>query len=187
MRRPVARSDQDTDRKVGDLLRVGRVQSVDPAGKAVVSFGDQLTPPIDWVMAVGDTTLWLRPTLGQQVLVAAPEGDAEQAAIIGGLPTDAQPALPSGAAVVLRFRDGATLRYDPDAHRLDLDLPGAVHIAAPAGATLDGDLAVTGRLDVAGDIHTPGVVTGDTDVVAAGKSGKGHKHPAGSPLTGAPQ
>lgn len=200
MRRPAATSsEEDTDRKVGDLLRVGVVETVDDAGKAEVSFGDQLTPPIDWIMAVGDTTIWLRPTVGQQVLVATPEGDAEQAVIIGGLPTDAQPALPSGASVVIKFKDGARVSYDPEASRLDFDLPGEIQITAPNGATItadttiEGDLKVTGdttldgKLEVAGNIHTPGTITGDTDVVANGKSGKGHKHAAGSPLTGTPQ
>jgi phage baseplate assembly protein V len=200
MRTPAAASsDQDTDRKIGDLLRVGVIESVDAAGKAVVSFGDQLTPPIEWLMAVGDTTIWLRPTVGQQVLVASPEGDAEQASIVGGLPSDAHPALPSAASVVIKFKDGGLITYDPDASRLNFDLPGEVQIIAPNGVNITGDtmidgtLQVTGdttldaKLEVAGDIHTPKTITGDTDVVASGKSGKGHKHPAGSPLTGTPQ
>lgn len=201
MRRPAAASsEEDTDRKVGDIARVGRVESVDlDAGKAIVSFGDQLTPPIDWLMSVGDTTIWLPPTEGTQVKVLAPEGDTEQASIIGGLPSSQFAPLFQGAKVAIRFKDGAIIKYDPDAHVLEFILPGAAKIIAPDGVTItadttiEGDLKVTGdttldgKLEVAGNIHTPGTITGDTDVVANGKSGKGHKHAAGSPLTGAPQ
>ena len=79
MTRPAStRQDSDPDRTIGALLRVGTVQSVDlEAGKVIVAMGDQTTPPIDWLMPVGDTTLWIPPTVGQQVLVLAPEGDIE--------------------------------------------------------------------------------------------------------------
>ncbi|RYG20359.1 MAG: phage baseplate assembly protein V [Caulobacteraceae bacterium] len=193
MRNSAASSEEDTDRRIGGIVRVGRVESVDDAGSAIVSFGEEQTPPIDWIMSTGDVQIWLRPTVGQQVLVAAPDGDVEQSSIIGALPTEAMPALKLGASVAIRFKDGALITYDPEAKHLNFDLPGTALVTAPNGAKIDADVEITkdvkigGKLDVTGDIKTPGTVTGDTDVVAAGKSGKGHKHPAGSPLTGTPQ
>ncbi len=91
MTRPAStRQDSDPDRTIGALLRVGTVQSVDlEAGKVIVAMGDQTTPLIDWLMLVGDTTLWIPPTVGQQVLVLAPEGDIEQAMVLNGLPSSA--------------------------------------------------------------------------------------------------
>lgn len=35
---------------------------------------------------------------------------------------------------------------------------------------------ITGTLTVNGDIHATGIITGDTDVIAGGKSGKSHTH-----------
>lgn len=201
MRRPTApSSDEDTDRKIGDIARVGRVESVDlAAGKAVVSFGDQLTPPIDWLMSVGDTTVWVPPTVGEQVIVLAPEGDSEQAVIVGGLPSSDFAPLFLGLKNAIRFADGTRVSCNPTTNRLDIEAVGTVNLLAPDGLNITGDTTIIGKLnvkgdatldaklEVAGNIHTPGTITGDTDVVANGKSGKGHKHPAGSPLTGAPQ
>lgn len=39
-----------------------------------------------------------------------------------------------------------------------------------------GTLSINGNVEVTGDIHATGKITGDTDVVAGGKSGKSHTH-----------
>lgn len=189
MNRPASQeAGPETDRTIGDLLRVGLVDSVDlAAGKAVVSFGDQTTPPIDWLMVVGDTTIWIPPTVGQQVLVLTPEGDVDQAMILNGLPSSAFAPLFLGLKNAIRFADGAQVTYDPEGEQLDVQTPGKVNVTAPGGVTITGDTKIIGKLDVTENITTPKTVTGDTDVVFAGKSAKGHKHPAGSPLTGVPQ
>tara|TARA_R110002167_G_scaffold12963_4_gene54861 strand:- start:9201 stop:9776 length:576 start_codon:yes stop_codon:yes gene_type:complete len=179
----------ETDRTIGDLLRVGLVVSVDlEAGKAVVSFGEQTTPPIDWMMVVGDTTIWIPPTVGQQVVVLSPEGDVDQGIILNGLPSSLFAPLFLGLKNAIRFADGAQVSYDPEANVLALETPGSVNITAPGGVNITGDTVITGDVQISGDVHTPKTVTGDTDVIAAGKSGKGHKHTGGtiSGQTGAP-
>jgi phage baseplate assembly protein V len=59
----------------------------------------------------------------------------------------------------------------------------------------DGSLAMKSALKIAidsplitttGDFHAAGTITGDVDVIAAGKSGKTHTHPNGTPNTGTP-
>lgn len=192
MRSRPASSEDDNDRKIGALVRPGRVESVDDAGRAVVSFGEERTPPVDWVMSTGEVSIWIRPTVGQQVLVACPDGDVEQSAIIGGLQTDAMPALKLGAKVAIKFKDGALITYDPEAKHLNFDLPGTAVVTAPNGAKIDADVEITkdvkigGKLDVAGEIKTPSTVTADTDVVTGVIRLKTHKHPTGSPLVGVP-
>lgn len=47
----------------------------------------------------------------------------------------------------------------------------AIAAQASGGINLNG---VT--IDSSGNLHTPATITGDTDVIAAGKSGKGHQH-----------
>nr|WP_316629664.1 phage baseplate assembly protein V [uncultured Brevundimonas sp.] len=171
MTRAASTSNAETDLTIGNLARVGVVESVDrAAGNAVVRFGDELTPPIDWLMAAGDTKIWLPPTVGEQVQVLAPEGDMEQAVILGGLPSSVFAPLFLGAAVAIQFKDGAVIKYDPESHRLYFDLPGSAVITAPSGATLKANLEVQGDLKVSGDIAADG------DVKAGDISLKNHPH-----------
>lgn len=184
----------DNDRRIGDVAREGVVESVDlDAGKAVVRFGDELTPPIDWSMWTGKTTIWLPPTVGQQVTVTAPDGDVERAYVSGGLPSSEMAPLFLGLKVAIRFEDGALISYDPEAHTLEFQLPGEALVTAPNGARLVADVAIEGDLDVTGDVTigkglvAQKVVEGKEDVVGFGRSMKGHRHPSGSPLTGVAQ
>lgn len=189
MHRPSARDQggSATDRTIGDLLRAGLIESVDlEAGKAVVSFGDQVTPPSDWLMLVGDTTVWIPPTVGQQVLVLCPEGDPEQAVILNGLPSSAFAPLFLGLKNAIRFADGGQVAYDPEAEHLEIQTPGKVTVTAPAGVDIVGDTTITGDVAITGDVQVSKTLTAETDVVGGGKSLKGHRHPAGSPLTGTP-
>lgn len=176
----------DTDRAIGRLVREGAIASVDlDAGKAVVDFGDgSMSPPIDWNMQVGDTTIWIAPTVGQQVSVVSPEGDDERAYIDSSFPSSQFAPLFLGAAVGIRFKDAAVIKYDPDSHVLDFALPGSAVITAPDGVTLAADVAVQG------DINCTGTISAEIDVVGAGKSLKGHKHinvQGGSAVSGPPQ
>lgn len=196
-RRSSAAAPATTDRAIADLVREGVIDSVDlDAGKAVVRMGDILTPPVDWLMSVGDTTLWLAPTVGQPVAVICPEGDIERAFIAGGLPSSQMAPLFLGAQVAIRFKDGALIIYDPEAKALQLQLTGSAEIIAPDGVSIaadvaiEGDLSVTGDLSVEGAADAKGKITSQDDVVGGGKSLKGHRHlgvQTGSGVTGAPQ
>lgn len=175
----------ETDLTIGNLARVGVIESVDlAAGKAIVSFGEERTPPIDWLMSAGDTKIWLPPTVGEQVQVIAPEGDIEQAVIIGGLPSSVFAPLFLGAAVAIRFKDGAVIKYDPETSSLVLDLPGDATVTAPGGIRLVGDVEIQGKL------HATGQIKSGADVIADKVSLKNHAHTkvqAGSSLSGPPQ
>lgn len=180
----------NTDRAISDLVREGVVESVNPDGTAVVRIGEILTPACSWSMSVGDTTVWLPLTVGQPVIVACPEGDIERACIIGSLPCEAMPPLNLGNKVAIRFSDGATISYDPDAQQMQIDLPGQATLIAPSGLTLQADVTIEGDVSITGDVDCSGTVTASTDVVGSGKSLKGHRHTgvtAGSAVSGAPQ
>lgn len=199
IRRPEHTS-AETERLFGNLVREGQVDSVDlEAGKVVVRFGEETTPPIDWMMWTGDVSIWMAPTVGQQVSVICPEGDVERAYVEGGLPSSEMAPLFLGATVGIRFKDGALITYDPEAKKLDLKLTGEAVITAPEGVkvlaetTIEGDVSIKGAVSIEGDVSVEGglvaskKIEGKQDVIAAGISGKGHKHPAGNPLTGQPQ
>ncbi|MBB4797578.1 phage baseplate assembly protein V [Brevundimonas bullata] len=180
-----------TDRAVADLVREGVVDSVDlAAGKAIVRLGDLFTPPIDWAMAVGDTTIWIPPTVGQPVTVTCPEGDIERAFISGSLPSSQMAPLFLGASVGIRFKDGAIITYDPQAQKLHLQLTGAAELVAPEGLSLKADVDIEGDVTVKGGLKASGVVEGEQDVVFAGTSAKSHTHggvSAGTGFSGPPR
>ncbi|MNJ30283.1 Phage-related baseplate assembly protein [compost metagenome] len=184
-------SGADTDRAISDLVREGVVESVDlAAGKAIVRLGDLFTPPIDWIMPVGDTTIWIAPTKGQPVTVTCPEGDIERAYISGSLPSSQMAPLFLGVSVGIRFKDGAIITYDPEAQKLQLQLTGAAELVAPEGLAIKADVAIEGDVRVQGDLKATGTVTGDEDVVFAGKSAKTHTHggvAAGTGTSGPPR
>lgn len=185
MTRAPSTSSAETDLTIGNLARVGVIDSVDlAAGKAVVRFGDELTPPIDWMMSAGDTRIWLPPTVGEQVQVLACEGDMEQAVIMGGLPSSIFAPLFLGTTVAIQFKDGAVIKYDPESHRLYFDLPGSAVITAPSGAVLNCDV------EIQGDLKATGTITADGDVKAGDISLKNHPHggvATGQGVTGKPR
>lgn len=175
----------ETDRLIGNVVRDGVIDSVDlDAGKVVVSFGDEKTPPIDWLMAVGDTTIWIPPTVGQQVSVLSPEGDVERAYVIGGLASSEMAPLFFGLKNAIRFKDDSIVSYDPEANELKADLQGGMKILAPNGLRIEADVVITG------DVQVDKTLTATTDVIGGEKSLKGHKHLGVTPgggISGAPQ
>lgn len=184
----------ETERLFGSLAREGVIESVDlAAGKVVVRFGEETTPPIDWLMWTGETSVWAAPSVGQQVAVICPEGDVERGYVLGGLASSQMAPLFLGATVGIRFKDGATLTYDPEGKKLQMQLTGEAEITAPEGVKVFADTDIEGDVSIKGDVSIEGglvaskVVEGKDDVVGGGKSLKGHRHPNGNPLTGAPQ
>lgn len=165
----------DIQRLIGDLAREGVVESVDlGAGTARVRFADELTTgDIPWLSArMGETRTWSPPSVGEQVLVLAPEADTARAIIVGSLCSDVRPHPASDTKTLVDFVDGALIGYDPATHALTAHLPAGatVRIVAPGGLHFEGDL------DVDGNIRSTGRITADDDVIGGGKSLKAHKH-----------
>lgn len=173
---------------LGAALRLVVVASVDLAAATCrVQDGDIESGDLPWLAPrAGTTRIWSPPSVGEQALLICPEGDILAAVVLPGLFSDAHPAPGAGREERIVFSDGAELAYDPDAHALTALLPagGTVAIDAPGGITLRGPLRVEGDVDLQGKL------TATEDVLAAGKSLKGHKHlgvTAGSAVSGAPQ
>lgn len=178
-------TNNETLRQLAQVVHEGVIDSVDlDAGLARVRIGETLTPPLDWIMVVGDTTIWSPPTPGASAVIICPEGDIERGFIINGLPSRAFAALFLGLKNAVRFKDGALVSYDPEASDLAFALPGSMTITAPGG------LKIAADVDLTGDLQSSGRIEAAVDVVAAGVSGKGHFHTkvtAGQALSGAPQ
>ena len=153
----------EADRRIANLIQIGTVSEID-AGNALakVRIGDLTTPfiPVNALRA-GAIQFWWMPSVGEQVLVAAPSGDIAQAVIVASYFAGN---APSADAAVPMF-----------------ELAGGEMI-------INGDLYLNGDLVIDGNIIVTGDVTADGDVVAAGISLINHTHPrdglAGN--TGAP-
>lgn len=179
---------QDNEQLIGQAIQPGTIASVDHANATcTVEMGDIVTGEIPWVaMRAGGTRYWSPPTVGEQCIVLAPEGDIENGLVILGLYSDACPPPSNDPDVThLEFPDGAALSYNHATHALAAILPagGTVAIEADGGLTIKGDITLDGNIDLTGTITTP------EDVVAGGKSLKSHKHggvQTGGGQTGAP-
>jgi phage baseplate assembly protein gpV len=166
------------------MNRVGVVASVDLAtARVTVLYGDPdgeevESPPLRWLMPrSGDTRIWSPPSIGEQGLILAPEGDIAGAVFLPGL--------------TMLFADGARIAYDPEGHVLNAELPegATVNITADQ-VNITGPVSISGSVAIDGDVTVSGTLTADTDVVGGGKSLKGHKHTgvtAGGGVSGAPQ
>lgn len=190
----------DLQRLLGDMLRLGTVLSVDHAEATCrVQIGDLETGDIPWLTgAAGATRIWCPPSVGEQVLVAAPEGDTIAGLVLSGLPSDANPAAGDSDRVIIRFGDEAVISYDPNSHELAATLPpgGSATITADAGIKLVGPVEIQGTLRVSEDvqadakIRAAGEISSDDDVKAGAISLATHIHDkvqAGTALTGGPK
>ncbi len=74
----------ENDRRLGNVLQIGTVASVNPgAATAKVQIGDLITPEIPvGQFRAGAMQFWWMPSEGEQVLVGAPSGDMAQAVLV---------------------------------------------------------------------------------------------------------
>lgn len=178
----------DPEQLAGDILRLGTIASVDhAAATCTVQLGDLETGELPWItQRAGGIRMWSPPTIGEQCLLACPEGDLDAGIVLVGLYSDARPAPSTNPDLhLIEYPDGATIAYDSAAHSLTAILPagGTARIAADGGITITGDVAITG------DVTVTGQITASADVKAAGISLKNHKHggvSGGSAQTGVP-
>lgn len=74
----------EADRRIENIIRVGKVTSVDPGtATAIVDFGDLPSPPLPvGQLGAGAIQFWWMPSAGEQVLVACEGGDIAQGTIV---------------------------------------------------------------------------------------------------------
>lgn len=183
---------EDIPADLSELIRLGSIVSVDlAAGKCTVRYGDPddedggaVTPPIRWLsMRAGRTRSWSPPSIGEQAIVLAPDGQLAGAVALVGIYSDAFPAPGATLAELIEYADGARIGYDPEARALTAILPagGTALIDAAGGITLRGPVRIEGDLSVQGDVGATG------DVQAGTISLRGHHHDKvqpGSSLSG---
>lgn len=162
------------------------VTSYDPAtysAKVRLQPEDILTGwmPVGALMVGNGWGIYAPPSPGDLVKVSFEDGDIENGVVECSLYNDVDRplAVPSGE-IWLVSQGGA---------KIQLLTANAIHIEATnitsAGTWAHtGDFSIDGAVEATGDVHTPGTITGDTDVIAAGKSGKNHTHGGVQPGAG---
>jgi phage baseplate assembly protein V len=173
---------QDLEQQVGETIQYGVIAFVDhDNATCTVTLGDLTTGELPWVaQRAGAARIWSPPSIGEQCVVLAPEGDLDNGLVVVGLYSDANPPPSNDPDVVqIDMPDGASFSYNQATHALAITLPagGTMTVEAPGGTSW------TGNIDVEGTVNA------SEDVIGGGKSLKGHKHSgvqAGTAQTGAP-
>ena len=144
----------ELERRIANLIRYGKIASVDHAGVTVrVNLGEITTGAVRWVaVRAGRTATWSPPTEGEQVLLVSPNGDLSAGTAIIGLYSDAHPS-PSASPDehVVLYPDGARTTYNHASSDLQLAGIRTVTIQASEHLTIEcPDSDIKGNLVVHG-------------------------------------
>lgn len=129
---------QDANRRLESVVRIGTVQAVDyTAGKCRVQTGGLLTEWLPWMeRRCGDTRDWDPPFIGEQVTIFASSGELAGGVVLSGIPSDRfPPPIHDPNKCHRRWSDGALEEYDHATHRHLLDVPAGGAITLHIGAT----------------------------------------------------
>lgn len=127
-------------RLLENILRVGVVIAVDEESWRVrVQSGELQTDWLRWnTTRAGAFSIWVPPSVGEQVWLGCIGGNPETAVIIGSLYSNDHPAPGSSLKeIVLTAPDGASFRYDAEASALEAQGIKKAHIKASASVTLE--------------------------------------------------
>lgn len=92
----------EADRRIGNIIQIGAVTAVNAGtGRARVQLGDLLTPEIPvGQLRAGALSFWWMPTVGEQVVVAAPSGDIARAVILCSIFAGNAPSTDAGTPMI---------------------------------------------------------------------------------------
>lgn len=173
----------ELQRRMANVIRVGTISEVDTlTAKARVKLTDGLvTGLLPWMTEAGHVSKWRSPSVGEQVILLAPNGSLELAVIIGGLFSRANAPVSSALAEThLSFSDGTVLKYDENSHFLKIEMSqGKVEIKAPE-VKIDGKLTVTQPVEFKDTLKVTKTITSGGDQVAGGISQQTHFHGNGN-------
>lgn len=174
------------NRKIANLVAFGVVKSASATG-AIVTISEIDTPELPWsTIANKNLSIWSPPPVGAQVVVFAPNGDLNSAAIVGQLPSEENP-LPKGTdtEIIVAFGDGTLVKYDLHSKKFTGDFAGGATLKFPQGLEIIGDLSVSGK--VTAETVKADTITGSSDVSGGGISLKSHIHSTKMGPTSPPQ
>lgn len=151
-------------RLLENVIRIGVVTEIDEdTWRVRVASGELDTNWLRWnAQRAGAFSIWIPPSIGEQVWLVCIGGNPETAIIGGSLYSNAHPA-PGGLRneMVITAPDGARFRYDADAGALDVSGIKSAKVSAEVKIILDSpvvectELLKTRQLDVTegGEMH----------------------------------
>jgi phage baseplate assembly protein V len=169
----------ESQRQLLNGIRKGFVIAIEGALCRVKS-GELETDWIQWFAPyAGASVDWLAPSINEGVMLLCPSGDPAQAVAVRGFYSeDFPPPSTSPDTHIRKYRDGALVEYDFDAHSLKALLPAGarVLIIAPGAINVQTKTATVQADDVTLDAKQT-IVTGNMLVKGAfmfegGMSGK---------------
>ena len=178
----------ELERTRANLLQVGTVAEADYGTARVrVLIGGLTSAWLPWLTGrAGGDRSWAAPEVGEQVLVACPDGDPVSGVVVGAI-YQQDYAAPADNADVHRttYSDGAVIEYDRGAHALTATLPsgataslsasGGVTVAADGGVTIT---AATGGVSITGTLTVSGLILAQSGISTGAGDGGG-----GGPIT----
>ncbi|MCU4481353.1 phage baseplate assembly protein V [Acinetobacter ursingii] len=179
----------NTDRIVGNLIRFGRIVSVDhEAGTATVDFDGEIIEGLVWaVPRAGDDREYHAPSKDEQVCVLSPSGDLVQGVIAFSISQERFQNAGKDENPKTIYADGTVVEYNKQSHTLLIDASqSSGHVVIKcSSATVDspdstftGNVTVGGSLNVAGASKMSGNVefTGGSVKHGGKEIGSSHKH-----------
>ena len=141
----------ELERKLNNMLILGTITAIDlEQHKVQVISGELPTPWLPWLTqrAGRDVSYWA-PSLDEQVLVLCPQGEPSLGVVLPALYQNQYPA-PSHEDVAcgFLFSDGTAMSYKKNDHQMIIHLSeeGTLHLHAPLGFFITGNLVVEGHI-----------------------------------------
>ena len=174
----------EQQRRLHNIATIGTVFDVNPDDQTMrLDVGDNQT---DWLpipaLAAGQVRVWRCPSVGEQFLLVSPSGELANAIPVLSLYSNQHPSPSHDPNEIrVRYNDSDFLSIKTDDSKLTLKINDVI---------LDGNLNVTGTVDVAENVLVSGDIYSLGDTVAGGISLQSHTHggvQGGNSTTGAPQ
>lgn len=156
----------DLQRRLANVIRVGKVASIDYGNARVkVTFDGVTTPWMPWAAGrAGAVRDWSPPSVGEQVCIMSPMGEIGSGFVMAGGINSTTNAAPDTRAGVHRFDIPSSGSYE-------IHCGGSTLVLNNGKMTFIGDLEVTGKITATSDIKSTG-----GDVKAGSISLKTHTH-----------
>lgn len=128
----------ESERRMSNIILLASVHMVDEKKAQVRVKAGALVSGwlnIASLRAGEDRHYWL-PEVGEQVVVASPDGDMNQGVVIGSIFSERYP--PNDNATTKHsshYKDGAVFRYDREAHHYSITLPADGKVTITVGSS----------------------------------------------------
>lgn len=177
------------DRRIAAMIQAGTVEEVDYAtARCRVRVGDWVSAWVPWqTLSGGAVRHWNPPSVGEQCMMMSPSGEPANGFVLPGFYTQQHQGAPANTGNVIAWAmpDGAAIEYNHATGTLNaVGVKVAIIRASQAIKIYCDDVQIEGNVTITGDLDVTGIIHSDTDVLADSISGKAHDHtePVGPPV-----